>query len=98
MSAAAATAVHNEATGSIVSEQDEAKWRPFLDLPCQLTVDVAFPKCKLKDFLRLGSGSVLPTTWGVTRDVPLRINGVLIGWGELEAVNGSLCVRMTELA
>ena len=96
MSAAAIPAVNKEAARS--GEQDEAKWRPFLDLPCLLTVDVAFPSCKLRECLRLGAGSVLPTDWGVTRDVPMRINGVVIGWGELEAVNGSLCIRMTELA
>jgi hypothetical protein len=31
-------------------------------------------------------------------DVPLRVNGILIGWGELEAAGARLAVRVTELA
>lgn len=99
MSAAAAVAVPaqnpDRETGS---ESEEARWQPVLGLSCQLTVDLSLPSFKVRDFLGLHPGSVLVTGWGVARDVPLRINGVLIGWGELEGAGDRLAVRVTELA
>jgi len=80
------------------SEPQEAQWRPALDLPCQLTVDLPLPSFKVADFLKLRNGSVIATGWRVTRDVPLRINGTLIGWGEFEGAGRRLAVRLTELA
>ncbi|HTS07438.1 MAG TPA: FliM/FliN family flagellar motor C-terminal domain-containing protein [Candidatus Eisenbacteria bacterium] len=98
MSAAAAPAVGKQNVAVALPDKEEARWRPALDLSCQLTTDLALPSCKVKDFLKLRTGSVLSTSWGVTRDIPVRVNGILIGWAELEAVNNVLCVRITELA
>ena len=85
MAAAATVAVPEQNSDRTTdSESDEARWQPVLGLPCQVTVDLSLPGFKVRDFLGLHPGSVLATGWGVARDVPLRINGVLIGWGELE--------------
>lgn len=80
------------------SENDEARWRPALDLPCRLTVELPLPSFKVSDFLALATGSVVATEWRITRDIPLRINGTLIAWGEFEGAGGRLAVRLTELA
>jgi flagellar motor switch/type III secretory pathway protein FliN len=77
---------------------DEARWRPLLGLPCQLTVDLPLPSFTIADLLRLKVGSVMKTSWRVARDVPLRVNETLIGWSEFEAVGNRLAVRLTELA
>jgi flagellar motor switch/type III secretory pathway protein FliN len=98
VSAAAAPATEKENAVVTAPDKDEVRWRPVMDLACQLTADLALPSCKVKDFLKLSTGSVLSTSWGVTKDIPVRVNGVLIGWAELEAVNNVLCVRITELA
>jgi flagellar motor switch/type III secretory pathway protein FliN len=93
----AATA--GEKLGAIrAPENDEQRWRPALQLPCQLTVELALPSFKVADFLKLRPGSVVGTGWRVTHDVPLRINGILIGWGEFEGSGGRLAVRLTEMA
>ena len=99
MSAAAAipAPVPTSAT-SVDAEREEARWQPVLGLPCELTVDLAIPGFKVRDFLALHSGSILVTRLGVARDVPLMVNGVLIGWGELEGAGNRLAVRITELA
>ena len=73
-------------------------WRPVLELPCQLTVQIPLLNFRVKDFLALRRGSVIASAWGLSRDVPLRINGALVGWGELEQVGEHLAVRLTELA
>lgn len=77
---------------------EDARWRPVLGLPCQLTVDLPLPHFTVADFLRLRAGSVISTEWRVTRDVPLRINGTLVAWGEFEGASSRLAVRVMELA
>lgn len=89
------------APGETTDSQDpneEARWRPVLGLPCQLTVDLPLPQFKVADFLGLSPGSVLRTGWQLARDIPLRINGTLVAWGEFEGTGSRLAVRLTELA
>ena len=86
------------APASQPAEGEDPRWRSVLGLPCQLTVDVPVPRFRVSDFVALRRGSVIGTHWGVARDVPLRINGTLIGWGELEGAANRLAVRLTELA
>lgn len=80
------------------ASREEVRWRPVLDLPCQLTVDLPFPHFKVADFLALRAGSVLGTNWRLAHDIPLRVNGTLIGWAEFEGAGSRLAVRLTELA
>jgi flagellar motor switch/type III secretory pathway protein FliN len=76
----------------------EARWQPFLVLPCQLVVEIPFPGFRVADFLALRIGSVVETRWSLARDLPLRVNGILIAWGELEGGANSMTLRLTELA
>ena len=72
---------------------NEERWRPVLRLPCLLTVDLPLPEVRVVNFLQLQVGSVVQTNWQVGRDVPLRVNGALIGWSELRWwATGSRCV------
>jgi flagellar motor switch/type III secretory pathway protein FliN len=80
------------------SEDEEKRWQPVLALPCELTVDLGLPGFKVSDLLKLGPGTVLGCLWPVRRDVPLRVNGNVIGWSEFEVVAEKLAVRLTELA
>jgi flagellar motor switch/type III secretory pathway protein FliN len=77
---------------------DESRWQPVLGLPCEFAVDIPLPDFMIADFLELHVGSVIGANWQVTRDVPLRVNGTLIGWGELELAGDRMAVRLTELA
>jgi len=85
-----------DATGS--HEEDEKRWQPVLALPCNLTVDLELAGFKVSDMLKMGPGTVLGSAWAVRRDVPLRVNGNVIGWSEFEVVGDTLAVRLTELA
>lgn len=76
----------------------DLRWRPVLGFPCQLTVDLPLPNFKVADFLALRAGLVLGTDWRLAHDIPLRINGTLIGWAEFEGAGSRLAVRLTELA
>jgi flagellar motor switch/type III secretory pathway protein FliN len=77
--------------------EDDVRWKRVLGLPCGLTVDLAMPDFKVADLLKLRIGSVINAHWGLGRDVPLRLNGTLLGWSEFEVVSDNLAVRVTEL-
>lgn len=78
--------------------KEDARWKPVLNLPCELIVDLPLPDFKISDLLKLRVGSVLDAHLHVGKDVPLRLNGTLLGWIEFEMVGNSLAVRLTELA
>jgi flagellar motor switch/type III secretory pathway protein FliN len=80
-----------------INEDEEKRWQPVLALPCDLTVELEVPGFKVSDLLKMGPGSVLGCAWPVRRDVPLRVNGTVIGWSEFEVVGDTLAVRLTEL-
>jgi len=83
---------------AVPAEAQDVSWRPVLGLPCYLTVDLPLPGFKVTDFLALEIGSVIGTNWRLSHDVPVRINGTLIGWAEFEGAGKRLAIRFTELA
>jgi flagellar motor switch/type III secretory pathway protein FliN len=94
--AGAAAAGTAQAEGAESGE--DARWKPVMGLPCQLIVDLPLPGFTIADLLKLRPGSVIDAHWHVGHDVPLLLNGTLIGWIEFELVGDSLGVRLTELA
>jgi flagellar motor switch/type III secretory pathway protein FliN len=80
------------------ASEEDVRWLPVLGLPCELSVDLPLPGFKIADFLRLRPASVIGAHWRLARDVPLRLNGSLIGWVQFEVVGNNLAVRLTELA
>ena len=93
---ATGTVAPNPELGNEIEE--DARWKPVLDLPCELVVHLSLPDFKIADLLKLRSGSVINAHWRVGGDVPLHLNGLLIGWSEFEVVGNNLAVRLTELA
>jgi len=77
---------------------EEARWLPLLGLPCELAVDLPVPAFKVSDLLKLRAGSIIDAHWRVGHDVPLSLNGTLIGWSKIEVIANRLAVRLTELA
>ena len=95
---AAATAPAVEQPTKTAPDKEDPRWFPLMRLSCLLTIDLPMPGLKVRDFLALHAGSIVGTRWAATRDVPLRINGILVGWGEMEGSTNRLAVRVTELA
>jgi flagellar motor switch/type III secretory pathway protein FliN len=87
-----------QSSAGLFGTDEDTRWGSVLGLPCQFTVDLPLPSFRVRDFLGLRSGSVIATGWRLTRDVPLRVNGTLIGWGEFEGVGKRLGIRLTDLA
>ena len=85
-------------SGAGPDPEEEARWTRVLGLPCELIVDLPLPEFKISDLLKLRNGSVINAHWRVGHDVPLRLNGLLIGSSEFEVVGNNLAVRLTDLA
>lgn len=87
-----------ERKSEIATDSEDPRWQAVMTLPCQITVDLSLPGFTVSHFLALRIGSVVGTCWAVARDIPVRVNGAVIAWGELEAAGKRLAVRLTELA
>lgn len=66
--------------------------------PCQLSLEVPVSRFTVGDLLHLGVGSIVESSAHHTGDIPLRANGLLIGWTEFEVIGNRVAVRITELA
>jgi flagellar motor switch protein FliM len=71
--------------------------RTFGWLPCRISLEVPADAFTVGDLLRLEVGSVVSTKLSRKDDVPLRVNGVLVGWVQFETIGTHVAVRITEL-
>jgi flagellar motor switch/type III secretory pathway protein FliN len=67
-------------------------------LKCTITLDLPVTRFTVRSLLELRTGAVVETACKATSDVPVRVNGTLIGWTEFEVIGNTLAVRITELA
>jgi flagellar motor switch protein FliN/FliY len=77
-------------------ERDPAEVLPWL--PCTLALDIPVAKFTVGDLLSLTRGSIVETAYHQSSDLPLRVNGQLVGWTEFEVVGDRLAVRLTDLS
>jgi flagellar motor switch/type III secretory pathway protein FliN len=67
-------------------------------LPCTLVLEIPVIKFTVGDLLGLTTGSIVETAYHQSSDLPLRVNGQLVGWTEFEVVGERLAVRLTDLS
>lgn len=73
-------------------------WKTLGQVPCSVVIEVPIPRFTVRNLLNLETGDVLSTIWSQSRDLPVRVNGRVVGWCEFEVVNEGLVARVTELA
>jgi flagellar motor switch protein FliN/FliY len=78
------------------AERDPAEFLPWL--PCILALDLPVVKFTVRDLLHLAKGSIVETAYHQSSDLPLRVNGQLVGWTEFEVVGERPAVRLTDLS
>ena len=83
----------NPAAGRPSDKFDLLPW-----LPCTLALDIPVVKFTLADLLHLRPGDIVETAYHQSSDLPLRVNGQLVGWTEFEVVGERLAVRLTDLS
>lgn len=82
-------------------QQQEPATNPvesFHWLTCKASTEIPVPYFTVGDLLNLRNGTVIQTSSPVTNDVPLYINKILLGHGQIELIEKRLTVRITELA
>ena len=67
-------------------------------LCCQASSEIPVPRFTVGDLLNLRKGAVVQTASAAANDVPVRINGFVVGHGRFEVVGDKLAVRITEFA
>lgn len=77
-------------------ERDPEEIFPWL--PCTLTVELPVVKFTIRDLMELTKSSIVETSYHQSSDLPLRVNGQLVGWTEFEVVGERLAVRLTDLS
>jgi flagellar motor switch protein FliN/FliY len=73
-------------------------WSAFQLLPCHISLEIPIPGFTVSALLRLSSNEVINTHWLQGSDVPLRVNGKVIGWTEFEVLDDHLAARLTQIA
>lgn len=68
----------------------------FYWLPCLATADIPVAGFTVRDLLRLQKGTIVQTMLRVTNSVPIHVNNVILGTGQLEVIDDRLAVRITE--
>jgi flagellar motor switch/type III secretory pathway protein FliN len=67
-------------------------------LKCKVTLELPVAGFTVRDLLEMRTGTLIETSCKATSDVPVRVNGTLIGWTEFEVIGNTIAVRITELA
>ena len=67
-------------------------------LPCTLTLEVAVVRFTVGTLLGLEVGTVVETAAQQNEDLPLSVNGQLVGMVEIEVVGDNLAVRLAGVA
>ena len=70
----------------------------FLHVPVSLRVEVPVVALTVGDLFRLEKGSIVSTVQLTGANVPLRVRGRLLAWGEFQVIGEHLAVRVAELA
>ncbi len=78
------------------ADRDPAEVLPWL--PCTATLEIPLSHFTIRDLSQLGVGSIVTTAYRHLSDIPLWVNGQLIGWAEFEVIDDRLAVRITEMA
>jgi flagellar motor switch/type III secretory pathway protein FliN len=67
-------------------------------LECKATTEIPVPYFTVGNLLNLKKGAVIASATSSTNDIPLYINKILLGKGQIEVVEKRLTIRITELA
>ncbi|MDZ8117295.1 flagellar motor switch protein FliN [Pontiella agarivorans] len=77
---------------------EEVNLNMIMDIPVDVHVEVGRTSLPVREFLRLGVGSVLQLDRLVGESADLIINGKLVGRGDVVVVDETFGIRISELA
>ena len=68
------------------------------DVICGVDFVIGSGRMKIRDFLRLGSHSVVRLDEAAGSDLELRVNGIVLAQGEVAVMDDSAALRVTRIA
>ncbi len=89
------------AVASNVNERPGTETRPeelqhFLDIPVNITIQLASRSMKVRDILQLQQSSIIELPKSAGENVDILINGRLVALGEILQLEGSTGIRLTD--
>jgi flagellar motor switch protein FliN/FliY len=84
-------------TAEPAASEDSRALDPFLDVPIEVTVELARKKLKVREVLNLEVNSVIQMDQSAGENVDLRLNGVAVGNGEIVVIEDMMGLRVTDL-
>ena len=87
-----------QGTQLVEKHQDRDPFEQLPWLPCTLSLDIPVINFTVRDLLGLVKGTIVETAYHQSSDLPLKVNGQLVGWTEFEVVGDRLAVRLTDLS
>jgi flagellar motor switch protein FliN/FliY len=78
--------------------EQHTAWPMIARLPVTLAVNIPLRGLRVRNLLSLHCGQTIESTWAATEDVPLKVGLLQICWGEFEAVEQKMALRLTRLA
>jgi len=71
--------------------------RHFLDIPIQISIQLANRTMKVRDILQLQADSVVELPKSAGENVDILMNGRLVAFGEVMELEGRTGIRLTDL-
>lgn len=87
----------NEPAEGATEVSEEVNLKMIMDIPVDVHVEIGRTSLPVREFLRLGVGSVLQLDRLVGESADLIINGKLIGRGDVVVIDETFGVRISEL-
>ena len=79
-------------------EPEAAALRLLADVPVEVCVELGRVRVSLGELLALGPGALLELDQAADAPVEIRVNGTLVGHGELVVIDGDFGVRVTSVS
>ena len=87
----------SEPAEGVTGVSEEVNLNMIMDIPVDVHVEIGRTSLPVREFLRLGVGSVLQLDRLVGESADLIINGKLIGHGDVVVVDETFGIRITDL-
>jgi len=90
-------AVSNTDAPSPTPDSQQANLEMIFDVPIRISAELGSSVIKVKDLLNICPGSVVELERQAGESIDLKVNGVLIGKGDVVVVNENFGLRITEI-
>jgi flagellar motor switch/type III secretory pathway protein FliN len=78
--------------------EEHPAWPSLARVPETLTALIPLRRFTVRSLLLLDKGQMIESNRSLTEDIPMKIGGVQIAWGEFEVVERTMALRVTRVA